>query len=148
MIIQKVHIPKYRWSVTLFYDVKAKDADVILDALEELHCPERTLAKAENLLMSGCEDCGLTYSCDHCRKTVIVICSASSVGEFMSTLSHEQQHLEQALCKHYGMNPYGEDIAYASGEICKAIFENAWRTMRRLFRDVGQDIVDSYGTFR
>jgi hypothetical protein len=144
MIKQEVYIKEYDWCVDIFYDVTPRDTDAILDALDDIHCAPKYLRKAENLLLSNDDNIGLTYSCDKCHKSVVVVGRATSVGEFLSTLSHELQHIEQAFSKHYGMNPYGEDIAYASGAIAKAIFENAWRNMRRLFRDVGERIVDSY----
>lgn len=148
MIHQKVYVKELDWLIDIFYDVDAKDTSVILNALDSLHCPERHIEQAEDLLLNSYENFGLTYSCDHCRATVMVIGQASSVGEFFSTLSHEQQHLEQAICKHYGISPYGEDIAYASGAISKEIYENAWRTMKDLFAYVGEEIISHYRRVR
>lgn len=63
----------------------------------------------------------------------MVIGHASDLFEFADTLSHEKQHLEQAICRADGLDPYGEDIAYVSGAITEALARNAWRTAKKMF---------------
>lgn len=133
MIHQHLCMRVYDWCVDIYYDVKPKDTKRILDLLWELGCPERDMYKAEDLISSGVPNEGLTYSNKRERRTLIVITEVTDPFQFLNSLSHEKQHLEQAICKADGMNPYGEPIAYLSGDISMALAKNAWNAMRDLF---------------
>lgn len=133
MIQQSVSIPKCDWSVSIYYDVRPKNADFILDELWELGCEQRHLYKAEKLLRSGVANEGLTYSNPYERRSIVVIGHTDDCFQFINSLSHEKQHIEQAISKADRLDPYGEDIAYISGNISQALARNAWLTMRKLF---------------
>lgn len=133
MIQQSVSIPKCDWSVSIYYDVRPKNADFILDELWELGCEQRHLYKAERLLRSGVANEGLTYSNPYERRSIVVIGHTDDCFQFINSLSHEKQHIEQAISKADRLDPYGEDIAYISGDISQALARNAWLTMRKLF---------------
>lgn len=133
MIQQHVCIPMADWCIDIYYDVMPRNADFILDKLEEMGCPERHLYKAEDLLKSGEPNEGLTYSSQRLRKSLVVIGQTTDPFQFFNSCAHECQHIEQAICKYYGLDPYGEDIAYVSGAISEALSRNAWRTMKKIF---------------
>lgn len=133
MIEQTVYIPTCDWTAHICYDVRPNDTRDVIHLLERYGCLERHLYKAENLLRSGTPNQGLTYSDIYGRRSIIAIGHATDVLQFFNSLSHEKQHLEQAICKADNLNPYGEDIAYASGAITEAIARNAWRMARKLF---------------
>lgn len=133
MIRQHCCIPKCRWCVDIYYDASPRNAGEILDALYDLGCAERHLYKAERLLRSGVANEGLTYSNPYERKSIVVIGHTDDVFQFVNSLSHEKQHIEQAICKADELDPYGEDIAYISGDISQALARNAYYTMRKLF---------------
>lgn len=133
MLTQRITIPKYDWMVDIFYDVRPHNANEILDRLYDLGCAQKHLYKAERLLRSGVANEGLTYSNPWERRSVIVVGHTDDIWQFLDTLSHEKQHLEQAICKADRLDPYGEDIAYISGDISQAIARNAYHTMRKLF---------------
>lgn len=117
----------------MYYDANPSNADEILDALYDLGCAERHLYKAERLLKSGVNNEGLTYSNPWERKSIVVIGHTDDLFQFVNSLSHEQQHIEQAICKADNLDPYGEDIAYVSGDISQAIARNAWHSAKMLF---------------
>lgn len=125
MIRQHVCFPKYHWCVDILYDVKPKDTGFILDKLADLRCPMRNLVKAEDLLLSGVPNEGLTYSNKHEHRTLIVVGHATSVGEWLSTISHEVNHLADHIAQYYDMPYGGEEHAYLTGDIAKAIYSNA-----------------------
>ena len=133
MIVQKVDIPTADWVVTICYDARSKNTDSIIGALYSLDCPVRSLYKAERLLSSGVPNEGLTYSNKKSRESLIVIGHVTDVFQYINSLTHEKQHLEQAICNADGLDPYGEEIAYISGDISQAIARNAWGSMRKLF---------------
>lgn len=133
MITQHCCIPSLRWCVDIYYDATPKCANEILDALWDLGCEERYLYKAERLLKSGVANEGLTYSNPYERRSLVVIGHTDDAFQFINSISHEKQHIEQAICKADRLDPYGEDIAYISGYISQALARNAWLTMRKLF---------------
>lgn len=116
---------KMGWCVDIFYDVKPKDTSFILDMLADLGCPMRDLVKAEDLLLSGIPNEGLTYSNKQEHRTIIVVGHATSIGEWLSTISHEVNHLADHIAQYYGMPYGGEEHAYLTGDIAKAIYDNA-----------------------
>lgn len=133
MIHQRVNLQKIDWVVDIFYDTRPQDADEMIDRLWDMGCAERYLRKAYKLLKSGVPNEGLTYSNPYERRSLIVIGHTNDCFQFINSLSHEKQHIEQAICRADNLDPYGEDIAYISGDISQALARNAWATMRRLF---------------
>lgn len=133
MIRQRVDIPAADWLVDIFYDVRPCDTDEITDILLDMGCPFRNLRRARRLLDSGIPNQGLTYSDEIGRCSFVAIGHTTNVFECINLISHECQHIEQAICKADGLDPYGEDIAYVSGAISEAISRNAWQTMRKIF---------------
>lgn len=133
MIEQNVYIREAEWDVKIFYDAHPKDAERIINALWNTGCAEKNLYKASRLLRSGVPNEGLTYSNPLTRRTVMVIGHTDCALEFFNSLAHESQHLEQAICEADGLDPYGEDIAYISGDISQSIARNAWLNVRKLF---------------
>lgn len=133
MIRQKVYIPRADWHVKIFYDAKPANADEILDVLWDLGCEQRHLYKAEKLLRSGVDNEGLTFSNPYERESVVVVGHTSNLFEIFSTIFHELDHLQIAICRADGLKPDGEDAAYLMGDITEAIARNAYYTMRSLF---------------
>lgn len=133
MIRQRVDIPVADWLVDIFYDVRPSDAECVADSLYRMGCPKKHIRKAYQLVRSGVPNQGLTYSDRQKRHSLIVVGHATDIWEALDTLSHEKQHLEQAICKADGLDPYGERIAYVSGSISEAISRNAWLAMRKIF---------------
>lgn len=120
-----VCLPQYDWCVDILYDVKPKDAGYVLDKLYEMGCSKRDLYEAEDLLVSGVNNQGLTFSDKRGHHTLMVIGHASSIGEFLNSCGHELFHLKLHICEYYGINPHSEQAAYLSGDLTEAIFENA-----------------------
>lgn len=134
MIRQKIHLHKYDWVVDIYYDVRPKNSDEILDYLWDLGCEERHLYKAERLLRSGVANEGLTYSNPYERQSLIVITQASSIGEFISTTIHEVDHLNDHISQYYNIPYDSEENSYLIGDIAKTIYEDAVRNAINIFR--------------
>ena len=133
MIKQSCCIPSAQWCVDIYYDVRPTNANLILDELWGLGCAEQHLYKAERLLRSGVANEGLTYSNPYERRSIVVIGHTSSPFEMCSTIFHELDHLQVAICRADGLRTDGEDAAYLMGDITEAIARNAWMTMRKLY---------------
>lgn len=133
MIHQRVFLP-CDWMVDIYYDTRPSDADYIIDKLWNMGCATKHLHKAQRLLRSGVRDEGLTYSNHFKRQTLIAVGHVTDVFEFFNSLSHEKQHLEQAICIADYLDPYGEEIAYISGEITESLARSAWAVAKHLIR--------------
>lgn len=92
-----------------------------MNALESIECPERILQSSYKNLMSCKLDTGLTYSNYMMRETVMVVGMTSSPVEFLNSFDHERKHLEAHIAQAFRIDPWGEEIAYLSGDIAQML---------------------------
>lgn len=135
MVVQHVTIPTADWNVTICYDAKPKNTECIIDALCDLGCPQRHLYKAERLLRSGIPNEGLTYSNEYERHTIIVVGHTSSIGEFISTIIHEVDHMVDHISQYYNIPYDSEENSYIIGDVTKTIYEDAVKKAIKIFSD-------------
>ena len=69
-------------------------------------------------------DTGFTYSNKEHRQSVIVIGMHSSPWEFLNSFEHELRHLVDDIALTLGLPMAGEDVAYLTGEINQALWED------------------------
>lgn len=124
MITRRIHIRKYDWVVHIFYAVTCYWTDIIMDTLESIDCPENILLESYHNLNACKLDTGLTYSNYGRRETVMVVGLTSSPSEFLNSFDHERKHLEAHIAKTFRINPWGEEIAYLSGDIAQMLTED------------------------
>lgn len=55
----------------------------------------------------------------------MVIGITSSAAQFQNSYDHERKHLEAHIAAALGIDPWGEEICYLSGEIGQLMFEKA-----------------------
>ena len=122
MIVQDIILPEYRWRVRVYYAVTAYWTDDIMRDLVGIGCHGAELRRAEASLMRGGLDTGLTYSNRHAHESVMVIGLTSSAAQFQNSLDHEKGHLVKHISLAFGLDPYGEEQQYLSGEIGQRMF--------------------------
>ena len=127
MIRQVFDIPQYSWSVTVYYAVTGYDVWRIMQELERLGCEGDDLERAYRNLTSGERNSGITYSNTEERKTLVFIGRTSSAAQFQNSLDHEKGHLVKHISLAFGLDPYGEEQQYLSGEIGQRMFPVARR---------------------
>ena len=125
MILQRIYLKRARWYVTIYHSVDVMCADEILDELIELGCHGENLKDASNLLWGNMLNNGITYSNCSRRETIIVIGETSSGSEYWNSIDHEKQHLLQDISLTDGIDPYGEEISYISGEFIREVYLKA-----------------------
>lgn len=116
---QKLYIEEYLWYVTVFYNTKPKDIDIIMNELNELGCPEKDKERSYKNIMSGDANNGITYTNMKMHESVISIGYADSLAQFLNSFSHELTHLCQHICQYYNINPYSEEAAYLAGNLAQ-----------------------------
>lgn len=127
MIRQRFLLDKYDWEVMVFYAVDCYYANEIIAAMKRIGCSREKLRIAYENIASCKLDTGVTYSNYTRRKSVMVIGMTSSAKEFMNSFDHERKHLEVHIAKAEGIDPWGEEICYLSGEIGERMFPVAKR---------------------
>ena len=54
----------------------------------------------------------------------MVVGYASSGGEFFNSLLHEMRHVEEHILNASDVEPYGEPVAYLTGELGKEMYKS------------------------
>lgn len=124
MFVQNLYLKRAKWNVRIYHAVDEVYADEILDDLISIGCNGKDLIGAKRSLWSGLPDQGLTYSNPN-GYSVMVIGFTSNGSEYWNTLDHERLHLLQHISKSRGIDPYGEEIAYISGEFTRDVYNCA-----------------------
>ena len=123
MLRQKIHLGEWDWTIHAYYSVDGHYyTDEIMDRLVSLGCRGRKLQRAYTNLSSGRVDTGLTYSNLLKRETVMVVGYASSGEELFNSLLHEMRHVEEHITKASQIEPYGEPVAYLTGELGRQMY--------------------------
>lgn len=123
MLRQKIHLSEWDWTIHAYYSVAGHYyTDEIMDRLVSLGCRGRNLQRAYTNLSSGTVDTGLTYSNLLKRETVMVVGYASSGEELFNSLLHEMRHVEEHITKASHIEPYGEPVAYLTGELGRQMY--------------------------
>lgn len=115
MIRQEIDIDGY-WHATVFYMPGREDMPEVIDAFQEVECPESDIMKIRNifpLMMNK----GVTFPNFGQRRSVTVMGRATSWEEFFNTVLHETGHIRDSIVYWYGVDGYGEPPAYLQGEI-------------------------------
>lgn len=124
MFVQDLYLPRCDWNVRIYHAVDAMLADEILDDLIRIGCRGTSLTEAKRHLWQGLPNQGLTYSSQY-GMTVMVIGITSNGSEYWNTLDHERLHLLQHIARTRRLDPYGEEIAYISGEFTREVYKCA-----------------------
>lgn len=122
MIVQDFYLKRYKWHVRVYYAVhRYRTADIVRD-LRDAGCSGRQLRSAWENLRSGDLNTGITYSNFGKGETVMVISLTSTSAEFLNSWMHEMLHLCRHVSAAFGINPYGEEAAYLSGDVAQKMF--------------------------
>lgn len=129
MIIQDITIKRVRWNVRIYHAVDAMYAEEILDDLISIGCKGEMLRDAKENLWRGAVNSGMTYSNLETRQTIMVIGLTSSAGEYWNSIDHERNHLLQHIAQCCGIDIYGEEISYISGEFIRSVYNSPAREL-------------------
>lgn len=104
-----------QWAIIFAYDIELLDLDEVGNWLEALGATDEDVRRASRTIL--CWNTGFTFTSDKQKMSVVCISRSSSVEEFMNTLSHELDHVQEAVCKYYGIELGTERAAYVQGDI-------------------------------
>ena len=119
---QTLYIPKYAWTVHVYYDTTLKDAEEILNVLCDLGCSKNGILRTRNQFLGRSYNNGMTYSNKAIRESVVSLGRASSFPQFLNSFVHEVHHLATHIAETVNISLIGEDICYLSGEIAQKMY--------------------------
>lgn len=108
-----------KWAFIFAYRIEEKDLGEVGDWLEALGAAPVDIIHAQGVLLGLNK--GFTFSNSRLRMSVMCISDATSLEQWWDTVSHETDHLQDAILQYYDVKPGTEDAAYLQGYIMRAI---------------------------
>ena len=112
-----------RWSVEFYFAEEDYDIDMLLDRLYDFGAPASIMRQAMDLMESGKDNTGFTFTNPYEHCALIAIGPSSDGSEFVNTLVHEVHHLAVAIASELGVDLEGETPAYIAGDSALALAE-------------------------
>lgn len=110
------------WAIIFAYDIYMYDLDHIADWLESLGAGDDEIREACQTILKY--NTGFTYSNNKLRMSLVCISRATTIEEWVNTLAHEIDHVQEAFCEYYDIPLGGEDAAYLQGDIAGSILHS------------------------
>lgn len=117
MLCQEFKLDDWNWNIKVFYVVDLIPIDYIIEQLEGIGCDSKDIESAIQVLDSGKDNRGITFSNNETRESVIVIGETSCPAEFSHSFDHEKLHLVMHIAKQDNIDPFSEELAYLAGDI-------------------------------
>lgn len=122
MIVQNVYLPKYEWSIKVYYAVDSYYADDILNDLLDYNPTVAEYGSVKDLMENYEYNTGFTFTNNEKKQSLVVIGLTTSPSEFQNTFDHEKGHLVIHIARYYDIDPYGEEYQYLAGDIGRKFF--------------------------
>lgn len=105
------------WGVVMAWDISHDDLDEIGEWLDALGCDHDDIDDALSAIMR--KNTGFTYSNPKLKMSLVCIGNATDKAQWWDTLAHELDHVQTAICKHYGVELDSEESAYLTGYLMR-----------------------------
>ncbi len=125
MIFQEIRLTPWMWTVLAYYNAGTESAEGILAVLEMVGCKGHSLERAEDNLMSGLLNSGLTYTNPKHRTTVMVINESTGPEQFWNTLDHEKGHVVEHIAEALDIDRASEEYQYLRGYLAQMMYPAA-----------------------
>lgn len=123
MIIQKIYLERYDWNVVIYYNISTKEeVKTFINYLKQHNCPARDVNRISKLIPRK-KDIGVSYSVLDTNLSIIGIGHFSSCDEVLNTIIHEFDHVQNAICRKYGIDISGEEAAYIIGHLAGDVYK-------------------------
>ena len=116
------------WSIVLFVDVDYDNFDIVESALTDILAPISIIDEIYDKI-SYKLNAGVTFSNLEFRTSVVCINKTTSREELINTVSHEADHVQNAICDYYNVPLDSEQAAYLIGYLVGKMYYHS----RRLF---------------
>ena len=113
MIKSVINIAGY-WSIVLFVDVDYNKFDIIESALTDILAPISVIDEIYDKI-SYKLNFGVTFTNIKYKTSVVCINKTTTREELINTISHEADHVQDAICDYYDVTLDSEQAAYLIG---------------------------------
>lgn len=110
-----------RWVADFLFAEKSYDEEEVLSFLYDADAPMSILKRVSEIMHSGDQNTGFTYTNPSLHQAVVVVGPQSSGEEFVDTLIHEVHHFAVAVAANLGIDLEGETPAYIAGDSVKEL---------------------------
>ena len=108
-----------KWAFIFAYNIGEDNLDEIGEWIEALGASRKEIKRTQRLLQTPNK--GFTFSKESLRMSVVCIGNATSLEQWWDTLSHEIDHLQDAVMQNYDVSSGTEDAAWLQGYIMRLI---------------------------
>lgn len=149
MIIQDTYIHRASWHVRVYHAVDTVWSEEIINDLVNIGCSGQSLIDAKTKLRDNIRNTGYTFSSPVLHETIMIILPCTSGEEYWNSIDHEKNHLLQHISLTTGIDPYGEEISYISGEFIRDVYRKAGKLLCDCCRnEIGlRTIVQRHGNY-
>lgn len=112
-----------RWVVDFIFADDGYDEEAVLGCLYDIDAPVPVMRRADKIMESGDYNRGFTFANPALRRALVVVGPTTSGRQFINTLSHEIDHLSDAIAEYYGIKSHREGTSYITGDTTMALAE-------------------------
>ena len=113
MIKSVINVAGY-WSVVLFVNVDYDKFDVIESALTDILAPISVIDEIYDKISYKLNS-GVTFTNSKHKTSIVCINKTTTREELINTISHEADHIQDAICDYYDVPLDSEQAAYLIG---------------------------------
>lgn len=107
------------WGIVFCYNYSQEDELEMAGIMDSFGLDNESIADAIEVL--SCPNTGMTISRSDITMSVIFVSRATSKAQFMDTITHEVDHAQYAIERHYYVACGTEDAAWLQGYIMRGI---------------------------
>ena len=108
-----------KWAFIFAYNIGEENLDEVGEWIEALGAKPLEIRRTKKLLRRLNK--GFTFSSSSLKMSVLIVGDATSLEQWWDTLSHEIDHLQDAIMEYYDVEPGTEDAAWLQGYIMRLI---------------------------
>ena len=127
MIKSVISVAGY-WSIVLFVNVDYNKFNIIESALTDILAPISVIDEIYDKI-SYKYNSGVTFTNSDYRTSIVCINKTTSREQLINTISHEADHIQDAICEYYDVPLDSEQAAYLIGYLVGKMYYHS----RRLF---------------
>ena len=120
MTTQHLSIEGY-WNVTVVYDVWPSDLQEVARLMRRVGASKKMIDEATANLIGW--NAGYTLTAFGWQESIVFIGRATSLREFLNTVTHEVDHVQDHVAEYYGVRLGSEQAAYLQGYIGGRLLE-------------------------
>ena len=110
-----------RWVVDFIFAEDGYDEEAVLGCLYDMDAPYGKMRRALEIMESGDYNRAFTFANADLKRALVMIGPTTSGEEFINSLSHEIDHLSDAIAEYYGIKGHREGTSYLTGDTTMAL---------------------------